>query len=592
MDAELSRRALDLARRAEKYAAPANTGFLTPAEQAELRAFCARERLDAVFHGGGDENDRRAAFFLPSWMEEDALDVSEAIAALEITAAFGAPGHRDYLGAILGLGIKRDCLGDIRVAGSTAYLFCLASIAPYLCANLESVGRCGVKIRQIALSDVPPLQRSCREVRFTVKSLRLDSVLAGAFALSRARRAQPPGQGQGHRGRAGGQNPQGPAIHHRGALDRRSGKEVTMHYPQVGLRPGEERDLRTGKLWIYENELEWAEDTCQNGDIVAVLDAKERFAAYGFFNALSKITVRVLSFDEGAVFDREFFRDRIQRAWDFRRALGFSDACRVVFGESDGLPGLTVDKFGDYLSFQIVSLGMERRKQEIIDILAEIFAPKGIFERDDLAVREKEGMEQHGQKTGHFLDQQENRGRIAPYVKNETVLDLCCCTGGFSVHAALYGAKSVEAVDVSAEALALTMENARRNGVAGRVTVTEANVFDLARAYADAGRQFGCVICDPPAFAKSRRALDAAWRGYKELNLRAIRMVRPGGFLVSCSCSQSMTPELFLQMLREAAADAGRSVRLLEALLQSRDHPACLGAEQALYLKGYILQVI
>ena len=177
-------------------------------------------------------------------------------------------------------------------------------------------------------------------------------------------------------------------------------------------------------------------------------------------------------------------------------------------------------------------------------------------------------------------------------MKNETVLDLCCCTGGFSVHAALYGAKSVEAVDVSAEALALTMENARRNGVAGRVTVTEANVFDLARAYADAGRQFGCVICDPPAFAKSRRALDAAWRGYKELNLRAIRMVRPGGFLVSCSCSQSMTPELFLQMLREAAADAGRSVRLLESLLQSRDHPACLGAEQALYLKGYILQVI
>ena len=392
-----------------------------------------------------------------------------------------------------------------------------------------------------------------------------------------------------------------------------------MNYPQVGLRPGEERDLRTGKLWIYENELEWAEDTCQNGDIVAVLDTKERFAAYGFFNALSKITVRVLSFDEGAVFDREFFRDRIQRAWDFRRALGFSDACRVVFGESDGLPGLTVDKFGDYLSFQIVSLGMERRKQEIIDILAEIFAPKGIFERDDLAVREKEGMEQcsgcvygsvpdqveirehdarmlvdipHGQKTGHFLDQQENRGRIAPYVKNETVLDLCCCTGGFSVHAALYGAQSVEAVDISASALALTMENARRNGVAGRVTVTEANVFDLARAYADAGRQFGCVICAPPAFAKSRRALDAAWRGYKELNLRAIRMVRPGGFLVSCSCSQSMTPELFLQMLREAAADAGRSVRLLEALLQSRDHPACLGAEQALYLKGYILQVI
>ena len=392
-----------------------------------------------------------------------------------------------------------------------------------------------------------------------------------------------------------------------------------MDYPQVCLRQGEDRDLRAGKLWIYENELEWAEDTCQNGDIVAVLDARERFVAYGFFNALSKITVRILSFDKATVFDRAFFRTRIQKAWEFRRALGFSNACRVVFGESDGLPGLTVDKFGDYLSFQIVSLGMELRKREIVDILAEVFTPKGIYERDDLPVREKEGMEQHsgcvcgsvpaqveirehdaimlvdiprGQKTGHFLDQQENRGRIAPYVRNETVLDLCCCTGGFSIHAALYGAKSVEAVDVSGDALALTMENARRNGVADRITVTEANVFDLARSYADAGRQFGCVICDPPAFAKSRRALDAAWRGYKELNLRSIRMVRPGGFLISCSCSQPMTPELFLQMLREAAADAGRSVRLLESLLQSRDHPACLGADQSLYLKGYILQVI
>ena len=392
-----------------------------------------------------------------------------------------------------------------------------------------------------------------------------------------------------------------------------------MDYPQVGLRRGEERDLHAGRLRIYENELEWAEDTCRNGDVVTVLDHSGRFVAYGFFNALSKITVRILSFDRNETIDRAFFKNRIEKAWAFRRAMGFENACRVVFGESDGLPGLTVDKYGDWLSFQIVSLGMERRKEEIVGILAEIFAPKGICERDDLAVREKEGMEQisgcvygsvpprveirehdaimfvdvlHGQKTGHFLDQQENRGRIAPYVKNETVLDLCCCTGGFSIHAALYGAKSVEAVDVSAEALALTMENARRNGVAETITATEANVFDLARAYADAGRQYGCVICDPPAFAKSRRALDAAWRGYKELNLRAVKLTRPGGFLISCSCSQFMTPELFLQMLQEAAADAGRPVRLLEALLQSRDHPACLGAEQSLYLKGYILQVL
>ena len=392
-----------------------------------------------------------------------------------------------------------------------------------------------------------------------------------------------------------------------------------MEYGQVCLRRGEERSLRGGRLRIYENEIEWVDDLCRNGEIVEVIDSREHFVAYGFFNALSKITVRILSFDKNTVFDREFFRKKIQAAWDFRRALGFQNACRVVFGESDGLPGLTVDKYGDYLSFQIVSLGMEERKKDLIEILTQIFSPKGIYERNDLSIRTKEGMpllsgcvygqvpqqvliREHdaimgvniaeGQKTGHFLDQQENRGRIRPYVKDRSVLDLCCCTGGFSVHAALYGAKFVEAVDVSAEALQLTMENARLNGVADRIVPTEANVFDLAREYADAGRQYGCVICDPPAFAKSRRALEGAWRGYKELNLRCMKLVKPGGFLVSCSCSQFMTPELFTQMLQEASQDANRPVRLLEALVQSRDHPACLGAEQSLYLKGYILQVL
>lgn len=392
-----------------------------------------------------------------------------------------------------------------------------------------------------------------------------------------------------------------------------------MEFGQVCLRRGEERDLRGGRLWIYENEIEWVDDLCQNGDVVEILDSRENFLAWGFFNALSKITVRILSFDKNEVIDRAFFRRRISEAWEFRRSLGFENACRVVFGESDRLPGLTVDKYGDYLSFQIVTLGMELWKEEILSVLVELFSPKGIFERDDLQVREKEGMplvsgcvygtvperteiREHdarmwvdiadGQKTGHFLDQQENRGRIAPYVRDRTVLDLCCCTGGFSIHAALYGAKRVEAVDVSALALELTMENARLNGVEALITPTQANVFDLAREYSDAGKQYGCVICDPPAFAKSRRALDNAWRGYKELNLRAMKMTAPGGYLVSCSCSHFMTPELFLQMLREAADDAGRPIRLLEALLQSRDHPACLGAEQSLYLKGYIVQVL
>ena len=388
---------------------------------------------------------------------------------------------------------------------------------------------------------------------------------------------------------------------------------------QVCLRRGEDARVRGGAPWIFDNQLDWADDTCVDGGIVDVLDSKMRFCARGFFNSGSKITVRVLTRDETEMIDREFFRRRLTAAWEYRRALGFSDSCRVVFGESDGLPGLTVDKFAGCLSFQITSLGMEQWKQVLIELLAELFQPQGIYERDDLAVREKEGLAQQtgcvygtvpeelvirehdakmlvriaeGQKTGHFLDQQENRGRIKPYCPGKTVLDLCCCTGGFSVHAALYGAKSVEAVDVSDEALALVRRNAERNGVADKITTTCANVFDLAREYSDEGRQYGLVICDPPAFAKSRKALDAAYRGYKELNLRCMKMVAPGGFLLSCSCSQFMTPELFLKMLREAAADCGRTARLVEMVMQSRDHPAALAAEQSLYLKGYLVQIL
>lgn len=388
---------------------------------------------------------------------------------------------------------------------------------------------------------------------------------------------------------------------------------------QVCLHRGEDARVRGGAPWIFDNQLDWADDTCTDGSVVDVLDSRMRFCARGFFNSGSKITVRVLTRDENEQIDRSFFRRRLTAAWEYRRALGFSDSCRVVFGESDGLPGLTVDKFADCLSFQITSLGMERWKPVLIELLAELFSPRGIYERDDLVVREKEGLPQttgcvygtvpeeilirehdakmlvriaEGQKTGHFLDQQENRGRIRPYCPDRTVLDLCCCTGGFSVHAALYGAKSVEAVDVSAEALELVRRNAELNGAAEKITTTCANVFDLAREYSDAGRQYGLVICDPPAFAKSRRALDAAYRGYKELNLRCMKMTEAGGFLISCSCSQFMTPELFLKMLREAAADCGRTARLVETLMQSRDHPAALAAEQSLYLKGYILQIL
>ncbi len=388
---------------------------------------------------------------------------------------------------------------------------------------------------------------------------------------------------------------------------------------EVCLRRGEDRDIRQGSLWIFDNEIDWVDDLCKDGDVVRVIDSRMRFVAWGFFNARSKITVRLLSTDPEEEIDREFFRRRLQAAWDYRRAMGFENACRVVFGESDGLPGLTVDKFGDYLSFQTLSLGMDRWKPELIALLAELLHPKGIYERNDVPVREKEGLPQqsgcvygqvpdqveitehrarmlvdipHGQKTGHFLDQQENRGRIRPYCPGRTVLDLCSHSGGFAIHAALFGAAQVEAVDVSAEAMELIRKNAALNGVADRIDTVQANVFDLVKDYCDRGRRFGTVILDPPAFAKSKRALEGAFRGYKELNLRCMRLVEPGGFLVTCSCSQFMTPELFQEMLRQAAADSGRTVRLLETLMQSRDHPAALNAEQSLYLKGCIVQVL
>lgn len=391
-----------------------------------------------------------------------------------------------------------------------------------------------------------------------------------------------------------------------------------MTYGEVRLRRGEDRGLNAGNLWIYDNQVAWVDEDCADGGIVDVTGQDGRFLGRGFFNGQSKIVVRLLSREkidiDAALIDR-----RIRAAWNRRRELGFENACRVVFGDADGLPGLTVDKFGEYLSFQIVSLGMANFQEKIIESLVKLFQPRGICQRNDVAVREKEGlplvagcvygelpdraqfMEHdakmeadilHGQKTGHFLDQQENRGRIKPYCKGRTVLDLCCHTGGFSIHAALYGAEAVKSVDVSGEALDMLQENAKLNGVADRITTVEANVFNLVREESDAGQKYGFVICDPPAFTKSRKTLDSAYRGYKELNLRCMKMVESGGYLASFSCSQFMTAPLFLQMLREAAADAGREAQLLEALIQSRDHPAALSSETSSYLKGYILRIL
>ena len=391
-----------------------------------------------------------------------------------------------------------------------------------------------------------------------------------------------------------------------------------MSIGEVRLRRGEDRGLNAGGTWVYDNQVAWVDEDCIDGGIVRVTRSDGAYMGRGFYNSQSKIIVRLLTREDVEV-DEELIRTRIRDAWQRRKELGFKSACRVVYGDADGLPGLTVDKFGDYLSYQIVSLGMEQFQHVVVNTLVEIFYPKGICQRNDVSVREKEGLPLvsgciygqipdrvefwehdarmqadllHGQKTGHYLDQQENRGRIKPYCPGKTVLDLCCHSGGFSVHAALYGAKSVEAVDASAEVLDMLMENARRNGVEDTITTIQENVFDLVKAQSDAGRQYGLVICDPPAFAKSRKALDAAYRGYKELNIRCMRLTEPGGILATFSCSQFMTAPLFLQMLQEAAVDSGRTVQLLEPLMQSRDHPAVLSSETSSYLKGYILRIL
>ncbi len=391
-----------------------------------------------------------------------------------------------------------------------------------------------------------------------------------------------------------------------------------MSIGEVRLRRGEERGLIAGGRWVYDNQAAWVDEDCADGGVVDVTGADGAFLGRGFFNSRSKILVRLLSRERPEV-DVALLRQRIAAAWRLRQELGFSNACRVVYGDADGLPGLTVDKFGDYLSFQITCLGMAAYQEAIVVILVELFAPKGIVERNDLAIRGLEGLPQrvgvvygtlpervefwehdarmaadllHGQKTGHFLDQQENRGRIKPYCPGRNVLDLCCHTGGFAVHAAIYGAKSVKAVDISGEVLPLVMENARRNGVAERISVREDNVFDLVRRESGEGKRYGLIVCDPPAFAKNRKALDGAYRGYKELNLRCMKLLEPGGVLATFSCSQYMTAPLFLKMLREAAADAGREAMLLESLTQSRDHPAILSSETSSYLKGYILRLL
>jgi 23S rRNA (cytosine1962-C5)-methyltransferase len=359
---------------------------------------------------------------------------------------------------------------------------------------------------------------------------------------------------------------------------------------------------------------------CRPGDLAEVVDERGRFLGRGYINPRSTIAVRLLTRRRETI-DRGFFARRLLRAWEYRRRLLpalDTDAVRVVFAEADFLPGLVVDKFGDYLAVQTLTAGMDRWQSTLVELLEEALRPKGICERNDAGVRAREGLElrrgwirgepeapvvvrehglsfyidvAHGQKTGFFLDQRENRAALRGLVEGGRVLDAFCYTGAFSLHAAAYGAREVLGIDFSAEAVALAEANARLNGLAGRCSFRTANAFDELRNLERAGEKFDLAILDPPAFTRSKENLEGALRGYKEINLRAMRLLPPGGFLVTCSCSYHLSEEQFLEVVLAAARDARRTLRLVELRRQARDHPILPTHPESYYLKCLILQV-
>ena len=384
----------------------------------------------------------------------------------------------------------------------------------------------------------------------------------------------------------------------------------------VYLRRGREQRVLGGHPWIFRSDIE-REDGAADGLPVRVLTSAGRFLAMAVYNPRSQISLRILSRRDEPV-DGAFIRGRVRRAVDYRRRFADLGSCRLIFAESDGLPAVIADKFGEVIVVQILCLGMERFKADIVDALAQELSPRGIYERNDVPVRELEGLTQQtgllfgevpdrvemqengvrflvdvkeGQKTGFFLDQKENRAAIAPFVPGMRVLDCFTHTGSFALHAAHYGAAEVTGVDISEHACACALENARLNGVEDRVRFECANAFDFLRAHQTAGEQYDVVILDPPAFTKTRSAVEGALRGYKEINLRGMKLTRDGGFFVTCSCSQHVTPDLFRGMLLEAQKDAHVQLRQIEWRTQGRDHPILLASPETQYLKCGIFQV-
>lgn len=384
----------------------------------------------------------------------------------------------------------------------------------------------------------------------------------------------------------------------------------------IYLRRGREQRVLGGHPWVFRSDIE-REDGAADGLPVRVLTSAGRFLAMAVYNPRSQISLRILSRRDEPI-DGAFIRGRVRRALDYRRRFADLNSCRLIFAESDGLPAVIADKFGEVIVLQILCLGIERFKGDIVDALAQELSPRGIYERNDVPVRELEGLTQQtgllfgevpdrvemqengvrflvdvkeGQKTGFFLDQKENRAAIAPFVSGMRVLDCFTHTGSFALHAAHYGAAEVTGVDISEHACACALENARLNGVEDRVRFECANAFDFLRAHQTAKEQYDVVILDPPAFTKTRSAVEGALRGYKEINLRGMKLTRDGGFFVTCSCSQHVTPDLFRGMLLEAQKDAHVQLRQIEWRTQGRDHPILLASPETQYLKCGIFQV-
>ena len=402
-------------------------------------------------------------------------------------------------------------------------------------------------------------------------------------------------------------------------------------YPVFTVTEKAERSIRSGHPWVYGEEIISAASAYDGGDIVDVMSRKGKWLGAGYVNDTSKIRVRIISRNTNDIFDDEFYRRRISYAISYRRQLmggSFNDsdaACRLIFGEADLFPGLTVDRFGDILVTEVLSLGIDKIKSKLYKMITDELAALGckisaVYERSDSPIRIKEGLTSYsgfmygtgdghtvikengifydvdyigGQKTGFFLDQRDNRAAAARIASGLHVLDCFTHTGAFALNCAAAGAASVTAVDISADAISEAERNAALNGMSDRINFIKADVFELLTDMLNRKcRDYDYIILDPPAFTKSSATVNSAYRGYKDINMRAMRLLPRGGYLATCSCSHFMTDELFRRMLSEAAADASVSLRQIEVRRQAPDHPILWGVPETEYLKFYIFQVV